>query len=65
MRNTIIKILMERDGLTREEALASYREGIAAFMEYLEAGDLTAAMDICEEFWGLEPDYLDDIMFAI
>jgi len=65
MRNTIIKILMDRDGLTREEALASYREGIAAFMEYLEAGDLTAAMDICEEFWGLEPDYLDDIMFAI
>jgi len=65
MRNTIIKILMDRDGLTREEALASYREGIAAFMEYLEAGDLTAAMDICEEFWGLEPDYLDDIMFAL
>jgi hypothetical protein len=65
MRNTIINILMDRDGLTREEALASYREGISAFMEYLEAGDLTAAMDICEEFWGLEPDYLDDIMFAI
>ena len=65
MRNTIVKILMDRDGLTREEALASYREGIFAFNEYLEAGDLTAAMDICEEFWGLEPDYLDDIMFAL
>jgi len=65
MRNTIIKILMDRDGLTREEALASYREGIAAFNEYLEAGDLIAAMDICEEFWGLEPDYLDEIMFAV
>lgn len=65
MRNTIINILMDRDGLTREEALASYREGIAAFNEYLEAGDLISAQDICEEFWGLEPDYLDDIMFAI
>ena len=65
MRNTIINILMDRDGLTREEALASYREGIAAFNEYLEAGDLIAAMDICEEFWGLEPDYLDEIMFAV
>jgi len=54
---------MERDGLTQKEAIDSYNEGLSALNEYLEAGDISSAHDVCEEFWGLEPDYLDDMIF--
>jgi hypothetical protein len=63
MKNRIVKILMERDGLTQKEAIDSYNEGLSALNEYLEAGDISSAQDVCEEFWGLEPDYLDDMLF--
>ena len=65
MNNRVIKILMQRDGLTEAEALAEYRAGIDAFNECIECGDVMGAMEIPTDYWGLEPDYLDDIMFAL
>jgi hypothetical protein len=64
MKNRIVKILMERDGLTQKEAVDSYNEGLAALNEYIAEGDFSSAHDVCEEFWGLEPDYLDDMLFS-
>ena len=49
------KILMERDGLTLEEA----REQIEDCVEALENGDYYAI----EDYLGLEDDYIFDILF--
>ena len=50
----VIEILMERDGLTREEA----EELIIECREALEAGD----WDAIQSYLGLEDDYIFDIL---
>jgi hypothetical protein len=61
--NRIIKILMDRDDMTEEEATALYKEGHKALMDCVEQGDLSGAEDITYDYFGLEPDYLDDMLF--
>ena len=61
MKN-IIKILMERDGLSEEEASVLVDEAREAMHNYLMDGDMESASDICEEFFGLEPDYLESLI---
>lgn len=56
------QVLMKRDNLSASEADARIEEAKNALMEYLDAGDLTSADNVCEEFFGLEPDYLMDLM---
>jgi len=54
--------IMRRDGLTSEEANDAIKEAKAALMDYLEKGDSCSAQDVCGEYFGLEPDYLFDLM---
>ena len=49
------RILMERDGLTEEEA----NDAIAECREALENGDWSAMQD----YLGLEDDYIFDVIF--
>ena len=56
------KILIECKGYTASEASSEIREAKDIMREYLENGDMSGAYDICEEMWGLEPDYLMDLM---
>lgn len=56
------KVLMERDGISSEEADRQITEAKEALQEYLEDGDTESAHDICQEFFGLEPDYLMDLL---
>ena len=58
----IKKILMERDGVSESEAIEQIEEAIEIFNEYLESGDEESAHDICQECFGLEPDYIFEIM---
>lgn len=62
---SIEKVLIERDGLTPEEAKARFDEARAAFMEMVDSGEMdTFEMDeFCQDWFGLEPDYLDDILY--
>lgn len=53
--NKVVKILMKRDGITREEAEELIEE---AREEMLETGSDEAMMDILD----LEPDYIMDIL---
>ena len=55
----IIKILMERDGLSKEEALVLIKE---TRDEIMMLDNPFEADDIIQEYLGIEPDYLDDIM---
>lgn len=56
-RNRVVKILMERDGLTELEAL----DLISDCMEELECGNDYALEDVL----GLEPDYLFDVIDCV
>ena len=55
---TIKEILMRRDGNTAEEADERITEAKAMIDDYLADGDMEAAYDVCRECFGLEPDYL-------
>jgi len=61
-RESIKQILMRRDDMSESDAQELIDEAIKALNEYLADGEMDAAENICEEFFGLEPDYLDEIM---
>ena len=52
--------LMSRDQLTEHEAEEQISMARADLIQRLEGGELP--YDICEEFFGLEPDYLMDLL---
>lgn len=58
---TIKEILMRRDGMTAEDADELIQEAKDDLLERIEDGDDTAH-DICEEYFGLEPDYLMELL---
>lgn len=60
-RKSAVEVLMQRDGLTREEAEAMVQEVYEHFMECIEEGNFVAAEDAMYEI-GLEPDYLEDFL---
>ena len=59
-RKHIIDVLMERDGLTREQAKDQFGEAQDEMNARLAEGQ--DAYDICEEYFGLEPDYIMDLI---
>lgn len=59
-RESIVQVLMRRDGMTRAEASDLVEDCKADLEERLAMGEMP--LDICEEWFGLEPDYLDEIM---
>lgn len=62
-RESIVKTLMKRDGISRSEAEALKRDAKAELEEILESGGgLEEAYDICYDYFGLEPDYLDELL---
>ena len=62
MRKDIKTVLMERDHMTHEEAEDLIAEAMEDFAERLLHGDISSASDICLDYFGLEPDYLEDMI---
>ena len=62
MAESIKEILMRRDKITEEEAEDLISQATEALTSYLDEGDLSSAEDICAEYFGLEPDYLDELV---
>lgn len=60
--DTIKDVLMRRDGLSEEHADIMVEEARDQLRIYLEKGMMQAAEDICQEFFGLEPDYLMELI---
>ena len=58
--SSIKKILMERDGMTEAEAEDLIEQAREDMMERLGEGEMPD--DICEEWFGLEPDYIMELM---
>ena len=59
---SIKEVLMQRDGLSSEDAEMEITEAKVQLAEYLELGDIESAYNICEECFGLEPDYIMKLM---
>jgi hypothetical protein len=62
MRENIKTILMKRDQMTSEEADALISEAMEDLEDRLKDGDFESAYDICMDYFGLEPDYLEDMI---
>jgi len=55
----IKEVLMTRDGMSAEEADDLINQAKEDMLDRLDAGEMP--LDICEEWFGLEPDYLDEL----
>ena len=57
---SIKEILMERDGMSAKEADSLIQDAREDLNDRLANGE--TPFDICEEWFGLEPDYIDELM---
>ena len=58
------QVLMRRDNLTAAEAIEQIQEARDILNSYLADEEYESAHNICEEMFGLEPDYLDDLLYG-
>lgn len=61
----IVKILMDRDGLTKEEATELVKETREAVEEVCASGNYSEAEEIIASELGLEMDYVFDVLGLI
>jgi len=61
-KNDVLRILMERDGMTEKEAMDLIQEVREMMDEAIADGEYGEAEAIFEEELGLEPDYIFDII---
>lgn len=59
---SIKEILMDRDGMTAEDAEEQIESAKEALQEYFAEGREDLVEDVCAEYFGLEPDYLMELM---
>ena len=59
---TLKEVLIERDGLTANEADAQIDQARNILLEYIDAGANEEAYNICADLFGLEPDFLQDLI---
>ena len=60
---TIKQVLMERDGCTERDADERIDIAREKLNDLLDQGETGYAYDICMDHFGLEPDYLDELMY--
>ncbi len=60
--NRVVKILMERDDMTREEAESRVEEVQELLEDAVTTGSYNKAEDILADELGLEMDYLFDLI---
>jgi len=57
---TVKEVLMRRDAMSAEDADVLIQEAKDDLNERLALGEMP--FDICEEWFGLEPDYIEDLI---
>lgn len=62
MEETVVQILMRRDGNTEEEANLRVDECVARMREACGSWDFSEVEDILREELGLEPDYILELL---
>ena len=59
---SIKETIMRRDNITEAEADELIQEATEQLQIYIECDNYMGAEDICNEYFGLEPDYLFELM---
>jgi len=62
MSERLKEVLMKRDMMSEFEAEARINEARTVLYECLEVGDFFAAGEVCTEYFGLEPDYIFELL---
>lgn len=62
MDETILEVLMYRDNMSLVEANDLIDEAKIMLNEYLQEGDTSSASEICREYFGLEEDYIFELL---
>lgn len=62
MTKRIVQILMKRDGLSKDEAIALLKDVREDVYECIDKGDYAGAEDIMLDELGLEMDYIFDLI---
>lgn len=62
MVESIKSVLMARDDMTAADADAAIADAREALIALIEDGDFSAAEDVCLDHFGLEPDYLEELL---
>lgn len=60
-RQSLLKTLMKL-GYTRQQAEKEIERARNELQDRLLSASLDEAYNICEEFWGLEPDYIEELL---
>ena len=60
MNSTIKEVLIERDGMSPNNADELIKQATQDLNERLLNGEIP--FDICEEWFGLEADYIDELL---
>ena len=58
----LIKLLMERDELTLQAAIAQVEEAKKELARRLEQADGDDPYAICKDFFGLGPDFIENLL---
>ena len=58
VKNKVVQILMERDGMSESEARELINEVQEMMFEAIDAGSYLEAEEIFQDELGLEPDYI-------
>jgi len=61
---SLIQILVRRDGYTELEAKEEIAACRKAMLAVIEDGDFIYAEEIFEDWFRLEPDYMDEVLFG-
>lgn len=61
-KESIKQVLIRRDSMPPEDADKLIEEAKEALQLYLLDEDIEPVENVCEEFFGLEPDYLIELM---
>jgi len=59
---SIKQVLMRRDGMSEEQADNQIEAAKENLHDLLSRGEMSAAEYICEDWFGLEPDYMMELM---
>ncbi len=59
---SIKEVLIRRDKMSKEEAEDLISEAREALQSYLNEGDISSAEDICAEYFGLDQDYIEELI---
>lgn len=62
VKNEVVKVFMERDGMSELEAQGRFNEIMDDVQYMLDEGDFTGAEEVFMSDTGLEPDYLLNVL---